>query len=443
MKKLELTFLALTALLLSATFTACSNDSDPEPGTNQGQNQGQDQGQDSETSTDYHFDLWVALDKHGGMGRDVQTLVRSMDNLEAGQAQINFEGTGTEVNSILSMETIVKGEYYYQVPVSADRFSKYTIKDNQINVVKERRFQTNTYACRKYTHAWLNDNTLLIVSAKGGYKSLQWTKLNTDDMSIIGEGDLSIELPTQYDETAGKASYFTTSGILVYRQADNRLFYFYHGKNKVSGTEKTPVTPMHIAVINPSTMAVEKDTPCGIYGMQTVGTAYGELLQKSTFISDNNDLYITCFATEDSGEKSYLMKIPAGATDFDYNYNGFPVGGKLLAVEYLGGNKMVAYARNDAMGTGIDDFSHYYIVIDISTTEYTRLSYNGSALGYSSGRFSSRMAQADGKAFIGIDEENKNPQIYIYDSKTGETVKGAEMATGYYFEQIRVVKNTK
>ena len=430
MKKLEILFLAMTAMLLSATFTACSSDDDPQPTPDNDE-------------TGYHFDLWVALDKHGGMGRDVQTLVRSMDNLEAEQAQINFEGTGAEVNSLISMETIVKDGYYYQVPVSKDRFSKYTIKNNTITPVKERKFGTNTYSCRKYTHAWINDNTLVIVAAKGDNKSLQWTKLNTDDMSIISEGTLDIKLPAQYDETAGSAAFFTTSGILVYRQADNKLFYFYHGKNKVSGTEKTPVTPMHIAIINPSSMAIEKDTPCSKYGLQTVGTAYGELLQKSTFISDNNDLYITCFATEKSGEKSYLMKIPAGATDFDYNYNGFPVDGKLLAVEYLGGNKIVAYARDDAKGTGIDDFSHYYIVIDIAEKKGTPLSYQGNALGYSSGRFSSRMAQADGKAFVGIDEKDKNPQIYIYDSKTGETVKGAEMAKGYYFEQIRVVKNTK
>ena len=430
MKKLEILFLAMTAMLLSATFTACSSDDDPQPTPDNDE-------------TGYHFDLWVALDKHGGMGRDVQTLVRSMDNLEAEQAQINFEGTGAEVNSLISMETIVKDGYYYQVPVSADRFSKYTIKDNTITPVKERKFGTNTYSCRKYTHAWINDNTLVIVAAKGDNKSLQWTKLNTDDISIISEGTLDIKLPAQYDETAGSAAFFTTSGILVHRQADNKLFYFYHGKNKVSGTEKTPVTPMHIAIINPSSMAIEKDIPCSKYGLQTVGTAYGELLQKSTFISDNNDLYITCFATEKSGEKSYLMKIPAGATDFDYNYNGFPVDRKLLAVEYLGGNKIVAYARDDAKGTGIDDFSHYYIVIDIAEKKGTPLSYQGNALGYSSGRFSSRMAQADGKAFVGIDEKDKNPQIYIYDSKTGETVKGAEMAKGYYFEQIRVVKNTK
>ena len=65
------------------------------------------------------------------MGRDVQTLVRSLDNLNADQPQITFVGEGTEVNSILSLETIQKGAYYYQVPVSGDRFSKYLIKDNK------------------------------------------------------------------------------------------------------------------------------------------------------------------------------------------------------------------------------------------------------------------------------------------------------------------------
>ena len=164
MKKLEILFLAMTAMLLSATFTACSSDDDPQPTPDN---------EETETSKDYHFDLWVALDKHGGMGRDVQTLVRSMDNLEAEQAQINFEGTGAEVNSLISMETIVKDGYYYQVPVSADRFSKYTIKNNTITPVKERKFGTNTYSCRKYTHAWLHDHTLALVAAQAAYKSLQ------------------------------------------------------------------------------------------------------------------------------------------------------------------------------------------------------------------------------------------------------------------------------
>ncbi len=40
----------------------------------------------------YHFDIWIALDKHGGMGRDVQTLVKSIDSLTAGSTPIDFKG---------------------------------------------------------------------------------------------------------------------------------------------------------------------------------------------------------------------------------------------------------------------------------------------------------------------------------------------------------------
>ena len=103
MKKLEILFLAMTAMLLSATFTACSSDDDPQPTPDKDETENPQPTPDND-ETGYHFDLWVALDKHGGMGRDVQTLVRSMDNLEAEQAQINFEGTGVEVNSLISME---------------------------------------------------------------------------------------------------------------------------------------------------------------------------------------------------------------------------------------------------------------------------------------------------------------------------------------------------
>ena len=53
------------------------------------------------------------------------------------------------------------------------------------------------------------------------------------------------------------------------------------------------------------------------------------------------------------------------------------------------------------------------------------------------------MTFVNGKAYIGVDAEDTNPVIYIYDAKTGLVTKGAEMASGYYFEQIRVVENLK
>jgi len=422
MRKIKFLLASFMSLFLAFGMTSCSDDDDP------------DQPDDPTIIQDYHFDLWVALDRHGGMGRDVQTLVRSVNSLESDQPEITFQGTGTEVNSLLSLETILKGAYYYQVPVSGDRFAKYIIRDNKVEVVKERRFQTNTYATRKYTHAWINDNTLVIMAANGDATKIVWTKLNADDMTIIDEGTLDVKMPEG-------GELFTTSGILTYRASDNKLFYFYFAKQ--SGRRGKRVTPMMTAVINPATMAVESDTPCFL-DCEMVGTAYGELLQTTTFIDGNNNLYIACVTDDADGkEHSHLLKIPANSTSFDKSYDGFTAGGKLISVMYVGDNKVVAYARDDEAGTDIDSFSHYYAVIDVNTKTSTPISYNGQRLAYSSGRFSSRMAYVNHKAYIGVDAEGQKPQIYIYDVTKNQTTLGATMASGYYFEQIRVVEDVK
>lgn len=421
MKKLKLILSAFMMLMMLAPLSSCSSDDNDEPNV----------GPENEKS--YHFDLWVALDKHGGMGRDVQTLVRSINSLDADQPEITFQGTGTEVNAIMSLETILKGAYYYQVPVSGDRFSKYVIKDNEIQVVKEQVFKTNTYDTRKYTHAWIDDSTLVIVAANGDGDKIIWTKLNADKMEIISEGTFDIPMPAGGEQ-------FTTSGILTYRKSDNKLFYFYFAKNTEG--RGTRVSPMITAVINPQTMAVEHNNPCFL-DCEMVGTAYGELLQTTTFISDANDLYIATVTKEGKSEQGHLLRIPANATDFDASYDGFSQKGKLISVLYMGGSKAIAYTRDDSKGTGIDDFSHYYAVIDMASKTVSPISYQATQLPFSSGRFSSRMAYVDGHAYIGVDAEGAQPQIYIYNAKTGEVSKGATMAPGYYFEQIRVVENLK
>ncbi len=422
MRKLKFLFSSFFAAFLAFTMVSCSNHDEPDPIPD-----------DPSIIQDYHFDLWVALDRHGGMGRDVQTLVRSVNSLDADQPEITFQGTGTEVNALLSLETILKGAYYYQVPVSGDRFAKYTIKDNKIEVVKERRFQTNTFSTRKYTHAWINDNTLVIMAANGDATKIIWTKLNAEDMSIISEGSLDVKMPEG-------GEIYTTSGILTYRASDNKLFYFYYAKT--GGSRGKRVSPMLTAVINPATMAVESETTC-FTDCEMVGTAYGELLQTTTFIDGNNNLYIACKTDADDGEHSLLLKIPANSTTFDQSYNGFTSTGKLISVMYIGDNKVMAYAREDRIGTGIDDFSHYYTVIDVVSKISSPVKYNDQQLAYSSGRFSSRMAYVNHKAYIGIDAQGEKPQIYIYDVKTAQTSLGATMASGYYFEQIRVVENIK
>lgn len=422
MKRLKFWYLPLLALMCVCVLTSCSDDDDK---TND----------DPTLIDDYHFDLWVALDRHGGMGRDVQTLVRSLGSLDADQPEITFEGEGTEVNAILSLETILKGAYYYQVPVSGDRFAKYRIENNRVIPVAQRQFKTNTYSTRKYTHAWIDDNTLLIMAAAGDAKSIIWTKLNAVDMSIIDEGTLDVTMPEG-------GSTYTTSGILTYRAKDNKLFYFYYAKS--GGSRGKRVSPMLTAVINPATMAVESNTPCTFLDCEMVGTAYGELLQTTTVVTEKGDLYIATVSDDaDGNEHSHLLRIPANSTSFEQSYDGFSEPGKLISILYLGGDEVLCYARDDEKGTNIDSFSHYYTVLNLDTKVSSRLMFEGKALDYSGGRFSSRMAYVNHKAYVGVDAQNTNPQIYIYDVKTRTTVKGAAMAPGYYFEQIRVVEDVK
>lgn len=411
----------IVVTMLAISFNACSDDDptpnpDPTPGTE-----------------DFRYDIWIALDQHGGMGRDVQTLVRSVESLDADQPKIDFAGAGTPVNYKLTLENIVKGAYYYQVPVEADRFGKYTLSDNKINTVQEQKFGTNTYSARKYTHAWLPDNTLIIMAANGDADKIIWTKLNASDMSILKEGTLNITAPEGYPV-------LTTSGILTYRESDNKLFYFYFAKTSVRGGKSTPF--FYVAVINPSTMEVESNKP-NTLAAEMVGSAYGELLQKCTLFDESGNLYLACFSEEDGVEKSHLLKIKAGEKDFDSSYDGFTNNGKLVSIEYLGNGKALAYAREDQLGTTIDSYSHYYTIIDLESKSSSRIQCNGKDLPYSGGRFSQRTAVAGGKAYIGVNPEDSNPCIYIYDIATGTTEKGVEIAEGYYFEQIRVLENEK
>ncbi len=393
----------------------------------------------------HHFDLTVTVGKQGGMGRDVTTIMQSRSTLDSG-APVDFKNMGAEINADYSMEVILKGKYYYQVPVSADRFVKLQFVDNKMQVVKAQPFRENTYNTRQYCHAWTSDNNLLIMAANGDKNAIVWTKLNTDDMSIISEGTLSLQVADGYDS-------FTTSGILAYRESDNKLFYFYYNK-KGSGRSAKNEPFFHIAVIDANTMAVEQDI-INSEANEMAGSAYGELLQQTTFFDEKDNLYLVAFSDTEIGEEGKLLRISKGNYNFDAGYNGFPNSdGKLLTTQYLGKGKVFTYSRNDALteddgkggtrkATQIDSYSHYYSVIDLNANTRTRMAVNGSDIDYSSGRFSQRSTfdRGAGKVYFGVNTQSAAPSVYVYDVATGAVSKGIDVAEGYYFEQIRLVED--
>ena len=384
----------------------------------------------------HHFDLTVTVGKQGGMGRDVTTIMQSRDKLDAG-ATVDFKNVGAEINADYSMEAITRGKYYYQVPVSSDRFVKLQFKDNKMEVVQAQPFKENTYNTRQYCHAWTADNQLVIMAANGDKNAIVWTKINTDDMTIVSEGTLSISVADGWES-------FTTSGILAYRESDNKLFYFYYNK-KGSGRKATKEEKFHVAVINAETMAVEQDNLCP-FAAEMAGSAYGELLQQTTFFDEAGNLYLAAFSDTSIGEEGKLLRIKKGEFNIDADYNGFPNSdGKLLTTQYLGNGKVFCYSRHDdsELGTAIDSYAHYYSVVDMKANTRTRMSFGGTEIPYSSGRFSQRSAfdPNENKVYFGVNTETAQPQIYVYDVKTGNVSEGIKVSEGYYFEQIRIVED--
>lgn len=426
MKKIKFTLLAFMAAMTAFSFTACSDDnSEPTPDV-----PAVDEGK-------YHFDLFVTVDKHGGMSSKNTTIVNSTASLTADKGVITIKREGAELNDF-SMESISKGKYYYQV--SDKGFVKYQIKNNSVRTIQERPFKTNTYKVRSYTHAWLNDRTLVIMSANGKADKIIWTKLNADDMSISGEGTLQLPLPASTLE-GQETKKFTTSGILTYNEKAGKLYYFYFGKSGGTGANSKATTKFHTAVLNPETMAVESDK-ANAKADEMAGSAYGELMQNSVMYDENGNLYLAAF-NRSKVEEGCLLRIKKGESDIDPAYSGYKnTEGKLLTVQYLGGNKALIYARNDAKGTKIDSYSHYYAIVNLSTGQSERLKYNGKEIAYSGGRFSQRSVIFNNKAYIGVHTEDApNSIIYIYDIKTGAIEKGAEVDGRFFFDMIRVIEN--
>ncbi len=427
MKKLNFLFSILMVMVMTVLFSACSDDNnstptpDPEP-----------------ELSDYHFDIFMTVGKHGGMNQGDGTIVKSINALTADKGVIDIKNDGVEFRSAdntYSMEVIVKGKYYYQVPSSNDRFTKLQVVGNSVKVVQEQKFVKNTYKVRSYTHAWLDDNTLIIMAANGDASKIIWTKISANDMRIIDEGTLDMPLPTG-------AKVFTASGILTYNEKAGKLYYFYFGKDK-SGRGGVATSNFLTAVINPSTMAVESNKVNTLAG-EMAGSAYGELMQNCVMYDADGNLYLATFTDTNDIEMGHLLRIKKGESDFDSSYEGYPnADGKLLTIQNLGNGKSLVYARNDASGTAIDSYSHYYSIVNIATGAKERLSYNGQEIPYSGGRFAQRTVVVNGKAYIGVNTENSKPCIYIYDIATGKVEKGAEIAEGYFFDMLRVVENDK
>jgi hypothetical protein len=375
-----------------------------------------------------HFDIWVSIGGTSGMGKESTQLVQNTKELGDSTTVIDYQGTGVDVTAKLFQESIIKGQYYYQIPQEKDRFGKYRIGSTGIETVKEVPFGSNTYKDRRYAHAWIDDNTFVVMAANGEKDSIIWTKINAADMTIISEGTLKGLTDT--------LSAYSTSGIASYRASDNMILYSYcHSK---SAHRKG----VYMAFINAADMSVVKTAEDNRAAFMA-GTAYGQLLQSKSFFDENGDYYLACNTRIEGAEKSTmqfgsLLRINKGETDFDKSYIGYKNAsnskGKLVTVESLGSGKALVYIQDpeytQADGWG-SNYNCYYATLDLTSDELTVLD-----IPFSEGTFSQRSVVLGNKAYIGVNPENSAPCVYVYSIEEKSLIKGLRITEGYSFDRI-------
>lgn len=434
MKKFQLFACAFAAALFSLSFNACSDDDPevPEPDKPVVPDTPDTPDEPDTPASTTHFDIWVTVGATGGMGSTDAILVKSVDSLTA-QLNIDFKDDGVDVAATIKEETILKGKYYYQVPVSADRFAKYQIVGNELKTIAQQPFVKNTFKDRRYTHAWIDDNTLVIMAANGSANKVIWTKLNATDMSIIDEGELSLVVP--------EGDKFSTSGLAKYRKSDDKIIYFFQHKKETKN--------FYAAFINAKDMTVEKEVMEDRAEMMA-RTAYGELLQDKMFFDENENLYLACNnvlegATSSTQQYGRLLCIKKGDLDFDKSYLGhnYPKG-KIITSSFLTAGKALLYIMDPdytgATGWGAA-YNCYYATLDLTTDERVEFQYEGTHLPFSSGNFSQRSLVDEDVAYIGVNPEKEQPCVFIYDIKAGTMTKGLTIAEGYGFDRITLVDN--
>lgn len=442
MKKIY-SFLIMPFIGMALSLGSCSDDNG---GNNNSGNGGNNNGGGQEPIEQVHYDIWVGLEQNA-MGRFGTLLVKNVNSLE-GNGSVTFEGEGCDVTATFGKteSSIIRGQYYYAVDaVNEDRYVKYRIMNNQLERVAQRQFGSNTYEAGKYTHAWLDDNTLVILATNGEANEVLWTKLNATTMNILAEGNLGLAGHEGHDVTK-----FTTSGLAAYRASDNKIIYaFKHNP----GRKQTAPPYFYVAFINATDMTVESIVK-EARAEEMAGSAYGELRQHKMFFDEDENLYIACNtkiegAEDNTCQYGSLLRIPKDATAFD-SYQGFRnKQGKIVTVDYMGDNKALLYLQDpEHTGTGTDNskyegwgngYNCYYAMLDLTTDELTEFQYDGKPLPFCSGTFSQRSFVLGNKAFIGVNPETSNPMVYVYDMDAKTVTPGISIQEGYIFTRINYI----
>lgn len=419
----------LVATLVTLSFTACDSDA-PSP----------------QEEVTVGYDLWVPIDGATGQSTantDPHIIARVAD-LTKGVFSIKGEGAETSASPLTPYVVYHKG-YYYSVSREG-RFGKFRVSNTGIETIKE--FPMPQILDRRFSHAWLDDNTLVMVSSVGDKQEMSWVKVDVNKMVITAEGKLDLPKPEE-------GEIFNSSGLLGYRKADNTLIYphVYMEKSKKTSMALPPKrNEIYIAFIDATTMQVkkiDKDTRCE----HLSSTSFGETRCQKTFFDSKGNFYFaaaTCNIPENAKKKSstkqrsFLFRVNAGSMETDKSFDGYAQPrGKIITVFPLNDDEVLLYMQDpDFKEKGNTEWSskknryiYYWLRCNIKTQQVEHIK----DIPFSNGNYGQLAVRNGNTVSIGANVEGAPTTIYQYNINTRKVTKGATLADGFEIDRITPV----
>ncbi len=463
MKKI---FYSLLMLFSALCYISC--ESDPSDSTKY---------YDFETDT-VHLDLWLTVQ---GTTTSGTYIARVSDPANSTQDPIDAYGKGAEVVD-LSTYHVQKNGVYYSVNSDGSGLRSYDVTESKTNWMGTAVFGDNTYSTSSWSHQWIDDETLLMISRVAGsgttYSSptsnqceYKWSKIDVSTMKLISEGTFDFESfmdadDLKYDETSTTTAgveenfaRFSTSGIVQYRPTDNKVVFFtsrYGFTGTVSamtGSVNSSTDAAVVVVLDYDKMTVDgADIYKSTQGLSA--NAFGELLEEQISIDTNGDAYVIAYESEtsqashayaDYAASTILLRIPNGEYKFDADYEfHLENKGKMKILQQLKEGKgmvyVTDYTESQTAGMYGVSFNSYYAVVNYADKTLTPVQCNGFDLPWSSGSFANRLTNDGMFMYMGINsnmglgsneadgasDEYTQPEVYIYNLSTDEVSLGAQ-----------------
>lgn len=428
MKRLPIFSVFLALLLVFATGCDDSNKPNPKPTP-----------KPTPEVTGMEYDVWIALDEGtSSAAKQDAHAVRRVASLETGEYDIKGKGVET-LSSEMTPNAIYHDGYYYSVSRKGD-FGKYKITDADVKVVK--RFPLKEVLDRRFSHVWLDANTLVLFGSAGDKQVVNWVKINTNDMKVVEKGILDLPAPK-------KGEQFNSSGLAGYRKSDNVILYTYvYDINKKKAMDAKARKDFNLSVIDAKTMKVVS-TSTETRAQMPASTSFGETRQSKAFFDQQGNYYLACNSVN-AGSKSttqqhgYILRVKAGEKEFDKSFIvTLNDNSKIVTIRELMPNVALAYLQNPLYATGKDvwsskdnPFVFFWSVINLSTVAQTHLKDIPFSAG---GNYVELAAVFENYAILGANTKTQT-QFYKYDFKSGKITPGAKLKEGYYADRIVPIK---